>query len=139
MPVLGICYGMQLLGLSEGGRMFQHLPEDRPAGQEHRNKVVHALELEPGSRLAKLVEQRTLEGVSSHHQALASVGPRWKVSARDAEGLIEGIEREAHPFALGVQWHPELSPEGSAHDKLFRGLVNAAALAAQKRLYGASS
>jgi len=137
LPVLGICYGMQLLGLAEGGRILQHLPDDRPGCQEHRGKVVHELVIEPGSRLAKLVEERTLEGVSSHHQALASVGPHWKVSARDREGLIEGIERESHPFALGVQWHPELSPEGSAHDKLFRGLVNAAALAAQKRLYGA--
>jgi putative glutamine amidotransferase len=137
LPVLGICYGMQLLGLAEGGRMLQHLPEDRPGCQEHRNKVVHTVALEPGSRLVQIAGERSLDVVSSHHQALASVGPRWKVSARDSEGLIEGIEREAHPFAFGVQWHPELAPEGSAHDRLFRGLVNAAALAAQKRLYGA--
>jgi putative glutamine amidotransferase len=137
LPVLGVCYGMQLLGLAEGGRMLQHLPEDRPGCQEHRGKVAHAVEVEPGSRLAKLVAESALEVVSSHHQALASVGPRWHVVARDREGLIEGIEREAHPFAIGVQWHPELAPEGSAHDRLFRGLVGAAALAAQKRAYGA--
>ncbi|MBK7642456.1 MAG: gamma-glutamyl-gamma-aminobutyrate hydrolase family protein [Planctomycetes bacterium] len=137
LPVLGICYGMQLLGLAEGGRLHQHLPEDRPGCQEHRGKVLHEVELVPGSRLAKLAGESALAAVSSHHQALASVGPSWRISARDREGLIEGIEREEHPFAIGVQWHPELSPEGSPHDRLFRGLVNASALAGQKRSFGA--
>jgi putative glutamine amidotransferase len=45
----------------------------------------------------------------------------------DDEGLIEGIERNEHPFALGVQWHPELSPPGGAEDRLFQALVAAAA------------
>ncbi len=139
VPVLGICYGMQLLGLAEGGRILQHLPEDRPGCQEHRRKTVHPVLLEPGSRLARIVAERELDAVSSHHQALASLGKHWSVAARDREGLIEAIEREAHPFALGVQWHPELAPEGSAHDKLFRALVGAAAIAARKRLYGATS
>ena len=137
LPVLGICYGMQLLGLAEGGRMLQHLPEDRPGCQEHRNKVVHTVALEPGSRLARLVEERALEVVSSHHQALETVGPRWKISAHDAEGLIEAIERDGHPFAVGVQWHPELAEEGSPHDRLFRGLIGAAAIAATQKSVGA--
>lgn len=137
IPVLGICYGMQLLGLAEGARLYQHLPEDRPGCQEHRKKVVHAVELEAGSRLARVLGESKVDVVSSHHQALASVGPAWKVSARDAQGLIEGIEREAHPFALAVQWHPELAPEGTVQDKLFRALVAAAAIAANQRAFGA--
>jgi putative glutamine amidotransferase len=51
--------------------------------------------------------------------------------------LIEGIERDAHPFALAVQWHPELAPEGTVQDKLFRALVAAAAIAANQRAFGA--
>ena len=139
VPVLGICYGMQLLGLAEGGRIHQHLPADRPGSREHRGKCTHGVHLEAGSRLARIVDAPELEVVSSHHQALSSVGRPWKITARDEEGLIEGIEREAHPFAIGVQWHPELAPEGSAHDRLFRALIGAAAIRAAKRLHGAAS
>ena len=63
------------------------------------------------------------------------VGPRWRVCARDSEGLVEGIELEGDSFVLGVQWHPELAPEGTAHDRLFRALVFAAAQRSIARRY----
>ena len=55
VPALGICYGMQLLGLAEGARILQHLPDDRPGKQEHRHGAVHAITLVHGSRLARLI------------------------------------------------------------------------------------
>ena len=128
VPTLGICYGMQLLGLAEGGRLHQHLPEDRPESQEHSGGVVHVVRVTAGSKLGRILETPVVEVVSRHHQALSLVEAPWRVCGVDAEGLIEAIEREEHPFAVGVQWHPELSPEGSPHDRLFRGLVGAAAL-----------
>ncbi len=132
MPVLGICYGMQLLGLAEGAAMHQHLPEDVPGCQEHGGSVEHPVRVEPGSKLAGLLRVEELPVVSRHHQALSGTGPDWSVAARDGEGLIEAIERRDHPFAVGVQWHPELSYEGSPHDGLFRGLVAAAAMRAAR-------
>ena len=86
------------------------------------------------SKLARLTGVDQLDVISRHHQAVAAVGPGWQVSATDDEGLIEAIERADLPFMLGVQWHPELSPEGSPHDRLFRGLVGAAGVAAARRL-----
>lgn len=138
-PVLGICYGMQLLGLAEGARLFQHLPDDRPGGQVHSGNVLHAALLASGTKLARLYGETRVEVVSRHHQALASVGRDWIVSARDTEGLIEGIEHARHPFAIGVQWHPELAAEGSVHDRLLRGLVGAAAIAATNKAVGNKS
>jgi putative glutamine amidotransferase len=129
-PVLGICYGMQLLALVEGGRLHQHLPEDRPGSRAHTGGVRHAVALAPESKLAGLTGVERFDVISRHHQAVAAVGPRWIVSAVDDEGLIEAIERPDLPFALGVQWHPELEPAGSRQDGLFRGLVAAAGLAA---------
>jgi putative glutamine amidotransferase len=135
LPVFGICYGMQLLGLAEGARLHQHLPDDRPGRQEHWGGTVHRVRIEPGSKLGRLLESGEVEVVSRHHQALAQVAPPWIVSAVDDEGLIEAVERTDHPFALGVQWHPELAAEGSPQDKLFRGLVGAAALSDRKRRF----
>lgn len=132
-PVLGVCYGMQALGLAEGAEMHQHLPEDRPGSQEHRGGIEHDVEVAPDTKLAKLLGVGRLPVLSRHHQALRSVRAPWRVCASDDEGLIEAIERSDHPFAIGVQWHPELSYEGSPHDRLFQGLVGAAAMAAAER------
>lgn len=133
VPVLGICYGMQALGLAEGARLVQHIPEERPEAGEHGGNRLHPVQIEVGTKLAELVGVGPLDVISRHHQALESVSPPWRVSARDASGLVEAIERDGHPFALGLQWHPELSPEGSPHDRLFRALTDAAAFAANRR------
>jgi putative glutamine amidotransferase len=138
LPVLGICYGMQLLGVAEGCGFYQHIPEDRPGAQNHSGGVVHSVRCEGGSRFSKLVREPELQVVSRHHQALASVTGPWSVAARDEQGLIEAIERAGHPYAFGVQWHPELSPEGSPHDRLFQGLIGAAAMRATRKLAGVS-
>ncbi|MDZ4773652.1 MAG: gamma-glutamyl-gamma-aminobutyrate hydrolase family protein [Planctomycetota bacterium] len=137
VPVLGICYGMQLLGIAEGARLYQHIPDDRPGAQPHKGDVVHAIDVEEGTKLARLLREKSLDVVSRHHQALASVAGPWRVCARDREGLIEAIERADHPFAIGVQWHPELSREGSQNDRIFQGFVGAAAMAATQKLLGA--
>jgi len=139
LPVLGICYGMQLLALAEGGTLFQHLPDDRPGRRVHSGGVRHAVQLAGGSKLRALCGVATVEVISRHHQAIASVGPGWRVSGTDDEALIEALEHGAHPFALGVQWHPELSAEDPAHARLFAGLVAAARRRAEARLAGASA
>ncbi len=133
-PVLGICYGMQLLGLAEGARLYQHLPEQWPGRQEHRGGVVHKVRAEAGSRLARILRETEVDVVSRHHQAIERVEAPWRVCGRDMEGLPEAIEREDHPFAVGVQWHPELASEGSVHDRLFQALIGAAAIAATQRV-----
>jgi putative glutamine amidotransferase len=135
LPILGICYGMQLLALVEGGALHQHLPEDRPGCAPHSGGVVHPVELEAASRTRALLEVERVDVVSRHHQAVRAVGPRWRVAGRDPEGLIEAIERAEHPFAFGVQWHPELSPEGGPNDRLFRAFVFAAGVRSAQLRY----
>jgi putative glutamine amidotransferase len=132
LPVLGICYGMQLLALAEGGTLHQHLPDDRPGAQPHAGGVAHAVRLLAGTKLRAVAGVATVEVISRHHQAVAGVGPLWRIAGVDTEDLIEGIERLDHPFALGVQWHPELSGEPE-HARLFAALVAAARGRAEAR------
>jgi len=133
LPTLGICYGMQLLGLATGGRLHQHLPDDRPQGCDHTGGVRHDVVLEPGTKLACLFGVAQVDVVSRHHQALADVDATWAVAGRDPEGLIEAIEHREHPFAVGVQWHPELDELDGPQAGLFRGLVAAARTCAAER------
>lgn len=138
LPTFGICYGMQLMALIDGGSLLQHLPDDRPGGRVHWDGVQHAVRIEPRTKLARLLEVEELDVFSRHHQAIGTLAGPWIASARDEEGLIEAIEpdpREIPSFAIGVQWHPELAPEGSPHDRLFRALVGEASLRAARRAY----
>lgn len=134
VPVLGICYGMQVLGLVGGGRLHQHLPDDAPGTVAHRadddSVIRHDVQILPGTQTAAalgLPGGGSLRIHSSHHQALASVGAGWQITARDADGLIEGIERTGPSLVLGVQWHPERADPGGPEDGLFTALVAAAA------------
>ncbi len=136
LPTLGICYGMQLLALVEGGKLLQHLPDDRPGCQEHAGGVRHAVRVLSGTKLRAIVGVASLEVVSRHHQGVARAGVGWVVSGTDEQGLIEAIEREGQPFALGVQWHPELSLQdhsGAPHARIFAALVEAACERARSR------
>lgn len=141
LPVLGICYGLQLLGIEAGAGLLQHLPDDRPDGRVRHSAdpasgpgggggVRHDLVIDSGSRLGEaLGKPGRLSCVSAHHQAITEPGPGWLVSARDDDGLVEAIESRTRRFAVGVQWHPEREDAGTAHAGLFRALVDAARLA----------
>ena len=67
---------------------------------------------------------------SQHRQAIADPGHGLRVSARAEDGIIEALEHDAHPFCIGVQWHPERM-RGPHRTALFEAFVAACAEAAQ--------
>jgi putative glutamine amidotransferase len=130
-PVLGICYGMQLLALAAGGALHFDLPSDAPGAGEHRLAEPdgrHRVALEAGSRLATLFGDAALDVNSRHHQAVSDAGSA-RVTARAQDGVVEAIELDGPGFALGVQWHPE-TLDAAHRRRLFGGFVAACAPAA---------
>ncbi len=129
LPVLGVCYGMQLLTLALGGTLLHDIAHDRPDAGAHRLPEAtgrHALEVEASSQLARVLGPAPEPVNSLHHQAVDAPGPRLRVAARAPDGVVEAVELpDADRFVVGVQWHPE-KLAGAHRDALFAAFVAAA-------------
>jgi putative glutamine amidotransferase len=126
MPVLGICYGAQMLNVAAGGALIQHLP-DEVGRVKHSGGEMQEYAVAPGTRLAQAVGALGVKGRSYHHQAVGRLGSGLVVAARHADGTIEAIEAAGSRWLIGVQWHPERTPGDEATVGLFRAFVEAAA------------
>jgi putative glutamine amidotransferase len=159
-PILGICYGLQILNVYRTGTLIQHI--ESPVKHEAGRKVTvaHTVEVEPGSKLEKIVRisgeghgfsraaQTSKEGASapegqplvvpvnsSHHQSADIVGDGLRVVARSPQdGVIEALEGTSPDhFVLAVQWHPERSvDEDEPSRAIFRALIEAARVRHEK-------
>ena len=103
-PVLGICYGMQLINVMFGGSLYQDIEHQTGGGQGHKYGQ-HGVRI-TGPFPAGL-QQLSLTINSNHHQAVKRLGSGLEVFAEAEDGIIEGIYCAHHPFLAGVQWHPE--------------------------------
>lgn len=124
VPVLGICRGPQVINVALGGTLHQHLP-DVVGHSGHRTAdatfAPHTVEIAPGTRLARVLG-RSASTRCYHHQAIDQLGAGLVASAV-CDGVIEGIESAGEDFVVGVQWHPEETPDDL---RLFTALVGAA-------------
>ncbi|GIH74866.1 gamma-glutamyl-gamma-aminobutyrate hydrolase family protein [Planobispora longispora] len=123
LPLLGVCRGLQVLNTVLGGTLHQHVPDvvghgaHAPAPGRFGRMPVR---LAPGSRVAKILGAGTADVAHYHHQAIDRPGEGLTVTAHAEDGTVEAAELEGHPFALGVQWHPEADDECA----LFAALVD---------------
>lgn len=133
-PMLAICRGHQMLNVALGGTLYEDVLETMPLAIKHdffgelpRNYQAHQVTISPESKLANLIGRQAVTVNSLHHQGIRDLAPSLVATAYAPDGLIEGVESPEHPFAVGVQWHPEnLVHDDPAMLDLFRGLVRAA-------------
>jgi putative glutamine amidotransferase len=132
-PVLGICFGSQLMNVLRGGSMLQFIPEMIKSDIEHRKldktkEQRHAVQFTAdNSWLTRATGKHETLANSSHKQSVGKLGKGLRVIATSPDGVIEATEDPTFPLWLGVQWHPERISDEEDHHNLFKLLVSKAA------------
>ncbi|MDU3393506.1 MAG: gamma-glutamyl-gamma-aminobutyrate hydrolase family protein [Klebsiella oxytoca] len=107
-------------------RRLEHR-EDPELPVEQQYAPSHEVQVQEGGLLSQLIPGCNTFWVNSlHGQGAKMTGPRLRVEARSPDGLAEAVSVNDHPFALGVQWHPEWnSSEYALSRMLFEGFITA--------------
>ena len=126
IPMLGICRGIQTLATAFGGKVAQDISDVatiKHSQDADRSEATHSVTIDADSVLHRLYGCEKLAVNSFHHQAVAEAGPKFRVVAKSADGIVEAMESSEFKSILGVQWHPECLEEGLP---LFQWLVTEA-------------
>ncbi|MEX0820519.1 MAG: type 1 glutamine amidotransferase [Rhodothermales bacterium] len=122
-PVLGICYGMQMLNAVHGGTIYADVEANVDGSLTHseqRGGTWHPIEIDASSALHAVLKRRSLLVNTRHIQAVSRVAEPFRIAARAPDGVVEAIEND-DGTVLGVQFHPERM--GSDMAPLFQNLV----------------
>lgn len=127
-PFLGICYGMQFANAMAGGTIYGDVQRQCAAAvhSAERGASEHEIQIEPGSRLAAILDVERMSTNSHHIQAVAELGAGLRVAARANDGVVEAIE-SADGRVLAAQFHPERMRERGL--PLFEDLIRRAEVA----------
>ncbi len=96
LPVLGICYGMQILAAGTGGLV------ERASLQEYGLAEIQVLGVNP------LLTESPQTVWMSHGDQITRPPEQWQVIASSAYCPVAGIMDETHRL-FGLQFHPEVS------------------------------
>jgi putative glutamine amidotransferase len=130
IPVLAICFGMQVLNVARGGTLIQDLASQSPEAIKHeqgvpRDRPSHHVSLKEKTKLSSICGVEAAVVNSHHHQAIETLGANLIATAWSTDGIIEALEDPRQDrFLVAVQWHPELGWERDViSQRLFAALV----------------
>ena len=99
--ILAICRGLQVLNVALGGTLHIDIPGHDNAERENVQPLRHG---------TKAIHRFAAVN-SSHHQALERLADGIEVEAWSVgDGIVEQARLRPHPYAMGVQYHPERDP-----------------------------
>jgi len=130
MPIMGICLGIQVINVAQGGALHQHIPdiEKKILHRAEHGKAVHTICPVPGTKLFEWLEGQNVVVNSYHHQGINRLGQNLLAAAYAEPQLVEAVEDPDYPFLLGVQWHPERDPHDPCNEIIMNEFVNACRL-----------
>lgn len=105
VPILGVCYGNQLLNVYYGGTLYQDIHKELGSTLNHgssESQATHDVYFEQDFLGYK--KDAVVPSAARHHQAVKDLAPGFSVVARAEDGAIEAIEGNGH---YGIQWHGE--------------------------------
>src|SRR3954454_13738933 len=111
LPILGVCYGMQLLAHQLGGRVEPHTgrreygPAEITVRASARDALFAGVDTGPDARLAVWM---------SHGDSVGAAPPGFQVIAESSTGAIAAMADGRN--RIGIQFHPEVrhTPQGGA-------------------------
>jgi putative glutamine amidotransferase len=130
LPTLGICRGAQLMNVVLGGSLHQGIEHFYTEDTGNIRSVLprKQVKLSSDSRLRRILGVESCYVNALHEQAIKVPGEGVVISAIEPSGVVQAIEKQDHPYFIGVQWHPEYIPQSGRQLRLFSNLVQQAAL-----------
>ena len=118
--ILGICRGIKIINVLEGGNLYQDLDAYHPYKVHHRIKdKKHPVYLLHNSPLKELVDDIYIDVNSLHHQGVKRIAQTLKGMAVSEDGIVEALYHPKMKFIWAVQWHPEYMLEDKVSKKIF--------------------
>mgnify|MGYP001022519207 CR=1 FL=1 len=133
LPLVGVCRGMQMMNVASGGSLYGDIPSEIGTTVIHRNngEVMHdVVVVHNNYSYIRMIfpqditisfRQDTFTVNSWHHQGLKDIADGIQVIAESYDGLPEAVvmDKNLHPFMIGVQFHPErLGEDNPIHQQI---------------------